>query len=425
MEAFQFSSGSEAGQALATVSMNEEPQPERGTDKDRQLLTIEGAQWMEQGRMAHEQAHYEEAERLFEQALERFRSLGERNGEAKALGNLGTLYQDQDQDRATLAIENLERAIAILRELGDRRGEGNFMTNLANLYGEQGQFHMAVELYQYALEVAQEMGNRRGESMCLGNLGAVYQAQGQDKLALDYSTRALTICREVGDRRNEGVFLGNVGVSLSRLLRLDEAETAMRQAIDICDDTFTAAAGAFRGALAQLLAERNHFDEVAELLRVGRQQVQPIAHERNKFMAAEQVIQALAAANGREGPIQDAGARHPAISHETGADETETGEDLEQATVDALRLLEQARLECTEGHYNLALEHANTAFLHFQEIGEAVEEVKAMSLIGVLHQNRGEHSLAVNTFERALARARDVGVRGSRLRFWVRWVWRR
>ena len=130
-------------------------------------------------------------------------------------------------------------------------------------------------------------------------------------------------------------------------------------------------------------------------------------------MAAEQVIQALAAANCREGPIQDAGARHTAISHETGADETETGEDLEQATVDALRLLEQARLECTEGHYNLALEHANTAFLHFQEIGEAVEEVKAMSLIGVLHQNRGEHSLAVNTFERALARARDVGVRGS------------
>ena len=40
--------------------------------------------------------------------------------------------------------------------------------------------------------------------------------------------------------------------SLSRLLRLDEAETAMGQAIDICDDTFTAAAGAFRGALANL-----------------------------------------------------------------------------------------------------------------------------------------------------------------------------
>ena len=75
--------------------------------------------------------------------------------------------------------------------------------------------------------------------------------------------------------------------------------------------------------------------------------------------------------------------------------------------------MELARLQCTEGQYEEALQKAHAARLLFQETGEAGEEVRAMSLIGVLQQNRGHQALAVKTFEQALERARSRGARGS------------
>ena len=64
-------------------------------------------------------------------------------------------------------------------------------------------------------------------------------------------------------------------------------------------------------------------------------------------------------------------------------------EQREQVSLEALHLLEQARLGCAEGQYEPALQQANGALWRFQEVGDAVEAVKAMSLVGILQQIAG------------------------------------
>ena len=95
---------------------------------------------------------------------------------------------------------------------------------------------------------------------------------------------ALDIHREVGDRRSQGIHLGNLGDALYHLGRLDEAETALRGAIVVGDETSPHVAGAFRGSLALLLAHQAQLGEAWAQLKLGEAQVEGYPEEYAKFL---------------------------------------------------------------------------------------------------------------------------------------------
>jgi tetratricopeptide (TPR) repeat protein len=381
----------------------------------RELELSKAARLLELGRIEHEQGRYLDAQRCFEAGLELSRRHGDQSGEAKALGNLGTLFQDQGQvDRG---IEHLQQAIDAHRAIGDRRGEGNFIGNLGLLYGEQGQVKQAIEHISRALVIAREVGDRRGECVSLGNLGALYQKLGSLRRAHESVTRAIAIAAEVGDRRNEGVFLGNLGDVLSSMGREAEAEAALRRAIELCDETFSGAAGAFRGSLAWLLAQRGMTEEVQRLLEVGESQVRVLAHEHAKFLSKrEQIIE-----------MEVAGTR-PLVSHkeplplgdephglESGHEvppagfEQMTSEDESLALIEAERWLESARIESSDGHYDEAIRCYEQSLAISRRTRDRSVQGKAIGGIGTAHLMKGDQAAAVECYLHALQISRETG----------------
>ena len=109
-----------------------------------------------------------------------------------------------------------------------------------------------------------------GYIFVLNMIGALFQGQGQLEQALPYQEQALAIHREVGNQRSEGIVLGHIGELHLAAGRSAPAEAFLEQAIVICDERFRAAAGAFRGSLALIHAERGAFGSARQLLQKSR-----------------------------------------------------------------------------------------------------------------------------------------------------------
>ena len=100
--------------------------------------------------MLRQQGETAEALALGEQALELFRALGDRHGEALTLNGLG-LTQARSGDESG-AVDSYEKAVAILSELGDSHGAGRVLANLGALHRGQGHDEQARAYLHHALE---------------------------------------------------------------------------------------------------------------------------------------------------------------------------------------------------------------------------------------------------------------------------------
>jgi tetratricopeptide (TPR) repeat protein len=257
-----------------------------------------------------------EALECYRQALEIAREVGNRRGEGHALGGLAVLHREQG--RIPEALEHHHQTLAIAREVGNRRGEGHTLGGLAVLHREQGRIPEALEHFHQAIEIAREVGNRLSEGHTLGGLAILHCEQGHVAEALEHHHQSLAIIREVGDRRQEGLALGNLGDLLLLQGDSQSAETHLLQAIPICDETWSVAAGVFRGSLALLRAQQGAFDEARALLDKGEPQVRGVYKlELGKLLCKKARVEQLA---GDLGVAAAALAEAESIDIELGSD---------------------------------------------------------------------------------------------------------
>lgn len=78
---------------------------------------------------------------LSEQALARYREIGDRHGMANALLALGRVKQTTDDPAA--ADELMEQALELFTELGDRMGEAVLYRRMGTWETERAQAHLA------------------------------------------------------------------------------------------------------------------------------------------------------------------------------------------------------------------------------------------------------------------------------------------
>jgi tetratricopeptide (TPR) repeat protein len=146
--------------------------------------------------------NYPEAIEHFQQSLAAARRIGDRQGEGKALGCLGTicwLLGNYPQ-----AIENHEQDLTIAREINDRKGEGLALGNLGNAYRVMNNYPQAIKYHKQNLAIAREISDRKGEGSALVNLGYAHYSMGNYPQAIEYYQQRLNIAREIGDRQGEG-----------------------------------------------------------------------------------------------------------------------------------------------------------------------------------------------------------------------------
>jgi tetratricopeptide (TPR) repeat protein len=186
------------------------------------------------GNAAYSLGQYPAAIDYHERSLQIKREIGDRNGEANSLGNLGTAAKALGQYRE--AIDYYEQSLQITREIGDRNGEANSLNNLGNAADSLGQCQEAIDYYEQSLQIYREIGDRKGEAASLNNLGTAAKALGQYREAIDYYEQSLQITREIGDLRGAAIAWFNLGNTLAKIEHLPDALAAYHNARQLFTD---------------------------------------------------------------------------------------------------------------------------------------------------------------------------------------------
>jgi tetratricopeptide (TPR) repeat protein len=179
----------------------------------------------------HAMGQFEQAIKLYEEALDIARRIRDRRGEGRWLGQLGITYQVLGQ--VEQAIKLYEEALVATREIGDRRNEGVWLGRLSRAYHSLGQVEQGIRLCKDALSIAREIGDRRREGVWLDYLGRVYYDLGQVERTINLYRDALAIAREIGHRWKEGTSLGRLGIAYHALGQFERAIKFYEKALTI------------------------------------------------------------------------------------------------------------------------------------------------------------------------------------------------
>ncbi|MEW6774393.1 MAG: tetratricopeptide repeat protein, partial [Bacteroidota bacterium] len=161
-------------------------------------------------------------------ALKMDEELGNKNGVARHLGNIGNVYLDQG-DYAK-ALEYYLNSLKINEEIGNKNEVARQLGNIGIVYHEQTNYAKALEYYFKSLKINEEIGNKNGQAANLGNIGIVYHEQTNYTNALEYYFKVLKINEEIGNKQYQAANLGNIGRLYLDQKKFKEAENYLKQA---------------------------------------------------------------------------------------------------------------------------------------------------------------------------------------------------
>lgn len=150
---------------------------------------------------------------------------------AKALGNLGVIYQLRG--KLYRAEDRHQKALNINETLGCKEGMASDYNHLGNLYLLRGELKQAEEMYQKALAINEAMGHKEGMVKDYGNLGVLYATRSELNQAEVMYRKALLMNETL--ERAEGIAkqYGNLGSIYLTRGELTQAEDMFRKALAI------------------------------------------------------------------------------------------------------------------------------------------------------------------------------------------------
>jgi tetratricopeptide (TPR) repeat protein len=175
-----------------------------------------------QGLVAYLRRDYADAEPLLTASADLFRRIGDRRVAAVVTGNLGLVLSCLgDLDRT---IQLYEESLAISRQVHDRGQSILILSNLGDAWRRKGDPTRSAELAADALRLAGEVGDRRATAHALYVLGVARQDSGDPTTARRHLAEGLRLAHEAGDQINTTWCLE----ALAGLVATDQAELGAR-----------------------------------------------------------------------------------------------------------------------------------------------------------------------------------------------------
>ena len=167
------------------------------------------------------QGDVERAEKATEELLDESRRLGEPRRRALALERAA--YVAQERGRAERGLPLLEEALALMRQAQDKAGVALILNVLGEHVRARRDFARAAELYGESLALSRSLESPFWISAAAMNLGVCSIRLGRPAAALPLMTESLTLTHAIGNKRNVPPAL----IGLAALAALDgEPETA-------------------------------------------------------------------------------------------------------------------------------------------------------------------------------------------------------
>lgn len=169
----------------------------KATAGDKRLVTAIKAQMLGDELRAKDATRRQSLEQ-YAHALELWRAVPERAGEASTLRAIGFAYvrlKDDDQ-----AYKYFNQSLTIWGEIGDRRSAAYIHLIFATIHTRRGELAQAVEERLQALPLWRALGDRIEEATTLAVIGLSYARLGNKDSAFDYCRQSLALSRATGNR---------------------------------------------------------------------------------------------------------------------------------------------------------------------------------------------------------------------------------
>lgn len=177
--------------------------------------------------------NYDRARRAYTQSLRLARETQSPPLEILALNNLGGLQSTLGEDND--ALQNLEAALKISQAQPDRATVANITLNLASIHHFRHNYTKARPFYNDAFKLAQTQNNRVLQAKILSDLGLLEEDQKNYPTAIANHQKSLAIAKSLEDPELQATALNNLGHTLRATNQLTEAETTLRQSIQLMD----------------------------------------------------------------------------------------------------------------------------------------------------------------------------------------------
>jgi predicted ATPase/DNA-binding SARP family transcriptional activator len=220
------------------------------------------------------QGHLSEGRRFFDEVFEH--TVGaSKELRAKALVQ-GFIFPFRQGD-AQLAAELLQESLELYRELGDEEGIARAIAELGGVAIHEGNLDDAVALYAEAVPLFRKQGRSSRVAAALGNLGTIAHMRHDYETAVDYYEEAIELARESGDIDGAAVNLHNLARSELALGRAGPGLDALRESLAIARRLGYREVIAYcLGGLAELAMLESDPERAATILGASEQQFREI-----------------------------------------------------------------------------------------------------------------------------------------------------
>ncbi|HEX7307544.1 AfsR/SARP family transcriptional regulator [Lentzea sp.] len=161
-------------------------------------------------------------------ALAAAHALGDLKARAEALRGLGSAYMDDGNPKAE---EHLREAAGLMRQIGDRRGEASALGLLGMMARERGEYDTSMEHFQRGLVLMRQAGAPTGVANALHNIGINHAELGRTGEALAHMREAAALVEERGDVRELAVTLNNIAHAHFDAYQDDECLRCMERSL--------------------------------------------------------------------------------------------------------------------------------------------------------------------------------------------------
>jgi CHAT domain-containing protein/tetratricopeptide (TPR) repeat protein len=337
-----------------------------------------------------------------QESREIYHKLQVANGEAKALNQLGIIYQWMGDRRNSEAV--LNQALKLEQASNNIFAQCSTLNNLGELQRYFGDYRKAEPLYRQGLELATQIGDLYRQADILTNLGAVQRALGQETGALASLHRALEARRQLGDPNNEAKVLSDIGLVLvdngepqKGLEALTQAQALMQHTEDLPSKV---------GALDNL-GSAYYSLGVYEDAETYFQQAQELAKSMSLDSSLAIVLNNLAT-------LQLAQALRPGASEDYKAMRLQRAADLFQQALPLAQkigdkpgqthiLNSQAVIESEQGHQQQALQTLRECLALTSQTGDIDSQALAEHTLGTFYSRLNDTDAAMRHYQAALA----------------------
>ncbi len=177
---------------------------------------------------------------------------GDRAPEVRARACNAAAVLAYRQGDLAAAADYVRESLALYRELGDREGVARALGELGNVAAEQGELERAVELYEECAAELRAVGNDAGLAVALANLGDVAFKKGELGRAAGLLRESIALQRQTGDRDSVAAGLFTLGRVEFTRGENDKAVAILAESLEIATEI------GYRECIAYCLAGLAH-----------------------------------------------------------------------------------------------------------------------------------------------------------------------